>query len=182
MIEQFYKHEYLTQPVKKPEDSYERLVAEMFQEETNCSDEYIKNLKWGQILGETELVVTRKSGFKKRIKLSRELITAITALDNGAGLVFPSLGGRFVPYPHHFMYHQRFSPYKNEKAQVKAFKQYQEWCEYTGVKQRRKQESEPYIGDDRIGYVGTRNSNSKLETFPQYNQKGIDISKRLRYN
>lgn len=166
------KYEYLTQPIRKSdEDNYERYVAEMFQKETKCSDDYIKNLKWGQILGEAELTVVRKSGFKRKVKLSRELIIAITAIDNGVQLVFPSLGGTFVPCPHYFMYRQRFNPYKNEKAQLRAFKKYQEWHAYKMTMQKKKSKPKLYIGKDRIGYIGTRNSDTKLNFSNHINKR-----------
>lgn len=160
------QHDYYTQPVKRSDVSYETMVKEMFQEETGCSDEYLKNLKWGQILGETELTITKKSGFKKRIKLSRELITSLSALDNGVGLVFPSLGGYLPKYPHSFLYHQRHVPYRNEKAQIREFKRYQEYMRWKEEKYKGKNRGQ-YLGNDRIGFVGS---------FAQAGKNNVDIN------
>lgn len=105
-------------------------VAELFQQETKCSDECLKWITWTKVLDSDPVTITTKRGFKKKIHLSRELKMRLRELEPSDGLCFPVLGGKIPPYPRNYLYHQKFEPYKNQAAANRGRNEYQAWLEY----------------------------------------------------
>lgn len=119
-------------------DKEQLRVAELFQQETGCSDEYLKWLTWTKVLDNDPVVIITKRGFKKKIHLSRELEMRLRELEPSDGLCFPVLGGKIPPYPRNYLYHQKFEPYKNQAAANRGRKEYEAYLEYQKSRRTKK--------------------------------------------
>ena len=113
-------------------------VAELFQQETKCSDECLKWITWTKVLDSDPVTITTKRGFKKKVHLSRELLLELKSLSPSGGVCFPVLGGKIPPYPRTYLYHQKFEPYKSQAAANRGRKQYQAWLEYQKSRRTKK--------------------------------------------
>ena len=114
-------------------DKEQLRVAELFQQETGCSDEYLKWLTWTRVLDDDPVIITTKRGFKKKVHLSRELKMSLRQLEPTQGL-----GGKIPPYPRNYLYHQKFEPYKNQAAANRGRKQYEAYLEYQKSRRTKK--------------------------------------------
>lgn len=119
-------------------DKEQLRVAELFQQETGCSDDCLKWMTWTRALDDDPVIVTTKRGFKKKVHLSRELKMNLKQLEPTQGLCFPVLGGKIPRYPHWYLYHQKFEPYKSQAAAYRGRKEYEAWLEYQKSRRTKK--------------------------------------------
>lgn len=119
-------------------DKEQLRVAELFQQETGCSDDCLKWMTWTRALDDDPVIVTTKRGFKKKVHLSRELKMSLRQLEPTQGLCFPVLGGKIPRYPHGYLYHQKFEPYKSQAAANRGRKEYEAWLEYQKARHTKK--------------------------------------------